>query len=175
MKRFAMLAACAAMLSCALAACSTTAQSVPSPSQVAARVCPPVEVAIASLQQVSGMSNGALQSLAEAQPVVNAVCAAGSTVDAGESSVARERRAAGYHRRREGVAAVGTGSGSNRDGGDDRANFARGCDRRVAARRRDWRRGEMSRFLTRLVIENATAATTAGGGWWRTCSINRMS
>lgn len=82
MKRFAMLAACAAMLSCALAACSTTAQSVPSPSQVAARVCPPVEVAIASLQQVSGMSNGALQSLAEAQPVVNAVCSAGSTVDA---------------------------------------------------------------------------------------------
>ncbi len=82
MKRFAMLAACAAMLSCALAACSTTAQSVPSPSQVAARVCPPVEVAIASLQQVSGMSNGALQSLADAQPVVSAVCAAGSTVDA---------------------------------------------------------------------------------------------
>lgn len=82
MKRFAMLAACAAMLSCALAACSTTAQSIPSPSQVAARVCPPVEVAIASLQQVSGMSDGALQSLAEAQPVVNAVCAAGSTVDA---------------------------------------------------------------------------------------------
>lgn len=82
MKRFAMLAACAAMLSCALAACSTTAQSVPSPSQVAARVCPPVEVAIASLQQVSGMGDGALQSLAEAQPVVNAVCSAGSTVDA---------------------------------------------------------------------------------------------
>lgn len=82
MKRFAMLAACAAMLSCALAACSTTAQSVPSPSQVAARVCPPVEVAIASLQQVNGMGDGALQSLAEAQPVVNAVCSAGSIVDA---------------------------------------------------------------------------------------------
>ncbi|EON10622.1 hypothetical protein [Pandoraea sp. SD6-2] len=82
MKRFAILAACAAVLSFALAACSTTGQSVPTPAQVAARVCPPVEVAVRSLQQVSGMGDTALRALADAQPVVNAVCAAGSTVDA---------------------------------------------------------------------------------------------
>ncbi|VVE69261.1 hypothetical protein PPN31119_03226 [Pandoraea pnomenusa] len=82
MKRFAILAACAAMLSFVLAACSTTGQSVPTPAQVAARVCPPVEVAVASLQQVNGMSDTALHALSNAQPVVNAVCAAGSTVDA---------------------------------------------------------------------------------------------
>ncbi|WAL80938.1 hypothetical protein OYT13_13740 [Pandoraea sp. XJJ-1] len=81
MKRFAILAACAAMLSFVLAACSTTGQSVPTPAQVAARVCPPVEVAIASLQQVNGMSDTALHALSNAQPVVNAVCASGSTVD----------------------------------------------------------------------------------------------
>ncbi|ALS63678.1 hypothetical protein [Pandoraea apista] len=82
MKRFAILAACAAVLSFAVTACSTTSQSVPTPTQVAARVCPPVEVAITSLQQVSGMSDAALHALADAQPVVSAVCAAGSTVDA---------------------------------------------------------------------------------------------
>ncbi|EON14858.1 hypothetical protein [Pandoraea sp. SD6-2] len=82
MKRFAIVAACAAVLSFALAACSTTGQAVQTPAQVAARVCPPVEVAITSLQQVSGMSDAALHALADAQPVVNAVCAAGSTVDA---------------------------------------------------------------------------------------------
>ncbi|WP_353192091.1 hypothetical protein [Pandoraea pnomenusa] len=82
MKRFAILAACAAVISLVLAACTTTTQSVPTPAQVAARVCPPVEVAITSLQQVSGMSDAALQALADAQPVVNAVCAAGSSVDA---------------------------------------------------------------------------------------------
>ncbi|OXS92610.1 hypothetical protein [Pandoraea apista] len=82
MKRFAILAACAAVLSFAVTACSTTSQSMPTPTQVAARVCPPVEVAITSLQQVSGMSDAALHALADAQPVVSAVCAAGSTVDA---------------------------------------------------------------------------------------------
>lgn len=82
MKRFAILAACAAVLSFAVTACSTTSQSVPTPTQVAARVCPPVEVAITSLQQVSGMSDAALHALADAHPVVSAVCAAGSTVDA---------------------------------------------------------------------------------------------
>ncbi|WP_087688023.1 hypothetical protein [Pandoraea sp. PE-S2R-1] len=82
MKRFVIVAACAAVLSFVLAACSTTPQSAPTPAQVAARVCPPVEVAITSLQQVSGMSDAALHALADAQPVVSAVCAAGSTVDA---------------------------------------------------------------------------------------------
>lgn len=82
MKRFAMLAACAAALSFALAACSTTGQTVQTPAQVAARVCPPVEVAITSLKQVNGMSDSALHALDDAQPVVNAVCAAGATVDA---------------------------------------------------------------------------------------------
>ena len=82
MKRFAILAACAAVLSFVLAACSTAGQSIPTPAQVAARVCPPVEVAIASLQQVSGMSDTALHALSDAQPVVNTVCASGSAVDA---------------------------------------------------------------------------------------------
>lgn len=81
MKRFAIVAACAAVLSFVLAACSTTGQAVQTPAQVAARVCPPVEVAIASLKQVNGMSDAALRALDEAQPLVNAVCAAGSTVD----------------------------------------------------------------------------------------------
>ncbi|VVE55210.1 hypothetical protein PCO31111_05023 [Pandoraea communis] len=82
MKRFAILAACAAVLSFVLAACSTSGQSVPSPAQVAARVCPPVEVAISSLQQVNGMSDTALKALSDAQPVVRAVCESGSTADA---------------------------------------------------------------------------------------------
>ncbi|VVE49187.1 hypothetical protein [Pandoraea terrigena] len=82
MKRFAILAACAAVLSFVLAACSTTGQAVQSPAEVAARVCPPVEVAVTSLQQINGMSEAALKALADAQPIVNSVCAAGSTVDA---------------------------------------------------------------------------------------------
>lgn len=82
MKRFAILAACAAVLSFVLAACSTTGQAVQTPAQVAARVCPPVEVAITSLKQVNGMSDAALNALDQAQPIVSAVCAAGTSVDA---------------------------------------------------------------------------------------------
>jgi len=83
MKRFAILAACAAVLSFVLAACSSTGQTVQTPAQVAARVCPPIEIAITSLQQVNGMSDAAVHALSEAQPVVSAVCAAGATVDTG--------------------------------------------------------------------------------------------
>ncbi|VVE79442.1 hypothetical protein [Pandoraea sputorum] len=82
MKRFVIVAACAALLSFVLAACSTAGQAVQSPAQVAARVCPPVEVAITSLKQVNGMSDAALKALDDAQPIVSAACAAGVTVDA---------------------------------------------------------------------------------------------
>ncbi|VVE13275.1 hypothetical protein PCA20602_02749 [Pandoraea capi] len=82
MKRFAFVAALAAMLSLALGACSTTGQSVQTPAQVAARVCPPVQIAITSLGQINGLSDAALRALDDAQPVVSAVCAAGATADA---------------------------------------------------------------------------------------------
>ncbi|VVE06314.1 hypothetical protein [Pandoraea sputorum] len=81
MKRIALVAAFAAMILFALGACSTTGQAVQTPAQVAARVCPPVEVAITSLKQVNGMSDAALQALDDAQPIVSAACAAGVTVD----------------------------------------------------------------------------------------------
>jgi hypothetical protein len=51
------------------------------PVQVAAQVCPPVQVALGSLQMLVGLPLGAQADLAAAVPLVAAVCSAGATAN----------------------------------------------------------------------------------------------
>jgi hypothetical protein len=78
MKRFSMLLA--ASLVALVSGCATTG-TVQTPAQIASQVCPPMQVAITSLQAVVGLSDEAKAKLAEAAPVVAAVCSAGSSVN----------------------------------------------------------------------------------------------
>lgn len=77
MKRLSMLLA--AGLVALVSGCASTG-TVKTPAQIAAQVCPPTQTAIASLQAVVGLSDDAKAKLAEAAPVVAAVCSAGSSV-----------------------------------------------------------------------------------------------
>jgi len=77
MKRFSMLLA--AGLVALVSGCASTG-TVKTPAQIAAQVCPPTQTAIASLQAVVGLSDDAKARLADAAPVVAAVCSAGSSV-----------------------------------------------------------------------------------------------
>jgi hypothetical protein len=77
MRKFMLLAAGLVAL---ISGCATTG-IVQTPAQVAAQVCPPTQTAIASLQAVVGLSDDAKAKLAEAAPVVAAVCSAGSSVN----------------------------------------------------------------------------------------------
>jgi hypothetical protein len=77
MRKFMLLAAGLVAL---ISGCATTG-TVQTPAQVAAQVCPPSQTAIASLQAVVGLSDDAKAKLAEAAPVVAAVCSAGSSVN----------------------------------------------------------------------------------------------
>ncbi|WP_394779082.1 hypothetical protein [Undibacterium sp.] len=60
----------------ALAACSGVPQGqvAQTPADVAARVCPPVQVALVSLQALAGLPLEAQANLAAATPIVAAVC-----------------------------------------------------------------------------------------------------
>jgi hypothetical protein len=78
MKRLSMLLAAA--LVALVSGCATTG-TVKTPAQIAAQVCPPTQTAIASLQAVVGLSDDAKDKLADAAPIVAAVCSAGSSVN----------------------------------------------------------------------------------------------
>lgn len=65
-----------------ISGCASTGQKIQTPAQVASQVCPAATAAITSLQQVNGLSVSAQADLAKAAPVVAAVCAAGTTVNA---------------------------------------------------------------------------------------------
>lgn len=69
----------AAGLVALVAGCASTG-TVKTPAQVAMQVCPPTQAAITSLQMLVGLSDDAKAKLADAAPVVNAVCTAGATV-----------------------------------------------------------------------------------------------
>lgn len=77
MKRLSMLFAAGLV---ALASGCATNGTVKTPAQIAAQVCPPATTAITSLQAVVGLSDEAKAKLAEAAPIVAAVCSAGSSV-----------------------------------------------------------------------------------------------
>jgi hypothetical protein len=77
MKRFSMLLAAAGFAM--LAGCATTG-TVKTPAQIASQICPPVQTAVTSLQAVVGLSDEAKAKLADAAPIVAAVCSAGSSV-----------------------------------------------------------------------------------------------
>ncbi len=66
-----------------LTGCATTTPGAPAPSarQVLAQVCPAAQITVASLSVLRGMSSEAHDDLAVALPIVDAVCAAGATVD----------------------------------------------------------------------------------------------
>ncbi|WP_116988836.1 hypothetical protein [Duganella sp. BJB475] len=67
----------------ALTGCATPAPGAPkaSPQQVLAQVCPAAQITVASLSVLRGLSTEAHDDLAVALPIVDAVCAAGATVD----------------------------------------------------------------------------------------------
>lgn len=83
-------AACAIIL----AACATPAgqsQTLPTPAQVAAQVCPSAQAVLAVLATPGAVDPAAAADLAAASPVVNAVCAAGATATAVDlNSLARD-------------------------------------------------------------------------------------
>lgn len=75
-----LLCAAFAAICVAFAGCASTG-TVKTPAQIASQVCPPVQTAITSLQAVVGLSDDAKAKLADAAPIVAAVCSAGSSVN----------------------------------------------------------------------------------------------
>lgn len=84
--RVGMLALIAVMAAGAmlLAGCAATAHGATksTPQQVLAQVCPAAQITVASLSALRGLSTEAHDDLLAAAPIVDAVCAAGATVDA---------------------------------------------------------------------------------------------
>lgn len=76
----ALFIAATAAICVAFAGCASTG-TVKTPAQIAAQVCPPTQTAIVSLQAVVGLSDDAKAKLADAAPIVAAVCSAGSSVN----------------------------------------------------------------------------------------------
>lgn len=62
-------------------ACKTPAGNTETPAQIAAQVCPPVQTSITALAALNGLPADAIDTLAKAAPIVDAVCGAGATVD----------------------------------------------------------------------------------------------
>jgi hypothetical protein len=77
----AMLFSTFALLSLAMfAGCQTPTGARQTPAQIAAQVCPPTTAAITALQGLQGLDATAINDLAKAAPVVDAVCAVGATI-----------------------------------------------------------------------------------------------
>lgn len=64
-----------------LAGCAATGTPRQTPQQLAAQVCPAAQVTISSLAALEGLTPAARVDLAQASPVVAAVCAPGAAVD----------------------------------------------------------------------------------------------
>lgn len=65
----------------ALAACQTAGQPKPTPSEIAAKVCPALEATIAVLQYSPAISEGAKEEIEKGAPMVRAVCTPGLLAD----------------------------------------------------------------------------------------------
>lgn len=84
----------AALTGLILVACTTPASTgaaanppvQQSPAQVAAQVCPPLQVAIAGLQTDVGLPQGALHDLALAAPQVQSLCTSAALATAGDAA-----------------------------------------------------------------------------------------
>jgi hypothetical protein len=83
----------AAVFSFSMAACTTPSNSdsttkgpavanAPTPAQIAAQVCPPVQTAMTGLNALVGLPAGAQKDLAAITPIVAGVCTVGATVNA---------------------------------------------------------------------------------------------
>jgi hypothetical protein len=65
-----------------MVACATAPGAAKlTPAQIAAQVCPPTQAALTSLQALTGLPAVAQTDLTKAKPMVDAVCAAGATVN----------------------------------------------------------------------------------------------
>lgn len=64
-----------------LAACQTTAGAKPTPAEITAKVCPPLEAAIAVLQYSPAVTDGAKEEIARGAPLVKSLCAPGAVAD----------------------------------------------------------------------------------------------
>lgn len=85
-----------AALSLMLAACTTAstqasspalpAVAAPTPQQIATQICPALQVAIAGMQAIAGLPQGAHSTLTQAQSSANALCAASSALSANDAA-----------------------------------------------------------------------------------------
>lgn len=64
----------------ALTACQTTGNK-PTPAEIAAQVCPTMDVTLAVLQASPAISDGAKEEITRGQPIVRALCAPGAIAD----------------------------------------------------------------------------------------------
>lgn len=64
-----------------LAACQTTAGNKPTPAEIAAKVCPPLEATLSVLQYSPAISDGAKEEIARGAPLVHSLCAPGAVAD----------------------------------------------------------------------------------------------
>lgn len=65
-----------------LAACQTTGAPPPSPADIAARACPPLEATLVVLDASPAISDGAREEIDRAAPIVHALCAPGGVASA---------------------------------------------------------------------------------------------
>lgn len=64
-----------------LAACQTTAGNKPTPAEITAKVCPPLEATIAVLQYSPAVTDGAKEEIARGAPLVKSLCAPDAVAD----------------------------------------------------------------------------------------------
>lgn len=78
MKKLFLIAVAFALTACASA---PAGQAIQTPAEVAARVCPPVQIALVSLQGLVGLPIDVQANLAAAVPVVAVVCNSTATIN----------------------------------------------------------------------------------------------
>ena len=71
----------AAFMLLMLAACQTTAGAKPTPAEITAKVCPPLEATIAVLQYSPAITDGAKEEVARGAPLVKSLCAPDAVAD----------------------------------------------------------------------------------------------
>lgn len=64
----------AVLMACAIAGCATTAGTQPTPAQVAAQVCPPIQAALTVLSVPGAVDPSVEANLMIAKPIVATVC-----------------------------------------------------------------------------------------------------
>ena len=64
-----------------LAACQTATGAKPTPAEITAKVCPPLEATISVLQYSPAVTDGAKEEIARGAPLVKSLCAPGAVAD----------------------------------------------------------------------------------------------